>query len=65
MILRVAIPHNPRLLLLNDHSDLNLKGKIISWSYSWKKKMIACRWKTAEALSVRQWLASFGEIGKF
>lgn len=66
-IIERQLPHTERLLLLNDTANLKLsineRRQIIA-GLTAAKKMIACRWKLRQPLSVEKWLSSFKEIAQ-
>lgn len=60
-----AIPCTPRLLLLDDTSKLNMtinNRRIFFAGFTAAKKMIVCRWKSVQPLTVREWLLSYRDI---
>lgn len=67
IIMEREIPHKQRLFLLNDTSNLKLsfaECRQIFPGFTAAKRMIACRWKLKQTLSVGQWLLSFKDIAQ-
>lgn len=64
-LLHINVPLSPRVLLLNDMSQLNLRKaqqKVFLAGLTAAKKMVATRWKPPHSLSYRQWVLSFIDV---
>ena len=66
-ILDSTIPCSPRILLLNDFTELDLSLMHQRWclvALTAAKKIIALRWKTPHALSQQQWINTVIDLAK-